>query len=254
MEQGTAALDELRKTLWKRWKRSGALEGKQKYKQVDKRVKTGVKVAKQRNFARFARELDTMLVHEAVSRMGRMIKARKQRRLEQTQASKRIEPVEFTNFVATQHSRRPGERRLQCRRFRLDDRWRADVEWALRTAPRGTAVGSDEVFVEALQAGEEKVIVDWVWETWASCGRHAILPKAWRQSYLCPLLKKEPASRPENWRAVALLSHCRKLIEKILDRRVRESYSFHKSECGFRQQRSVETAILRPVDMYACWT
>lgn len=62
---------------------------------------------------------------------------------------------------------------------------------------------------------------------------------------LCPILKKEPASQPQNWRAIALLSQARKMIEKIIDVRIRACYQFHRSQCGFRQHRSVETAILR---------
>lgn len=140
-----------RKTLWKRWRRTGEDEDKARYKEIDRRVKTGARQAKQECFNKFVRELDTTRAHAAVSRMSRMIKARKRRRLQQTQASERIEPATFTAFVANQHNRRVGERRLQRQRFQLDSRWREDVEWAVKVAPRGKTKGIDEVFVEALQ-------------------------------------------------------------------------------------------------------
>lgn len=76
---------------------------------------------------------------------------------------------------------------------------------------------------------------------------HAIFPRDWCDSKLCPLLKKEPADLPNNWRAVALLSHARKIIEKVIDGRIRKQVKFHEAQCGFRGFRSVETAILRVV-------
>lgn len=75
------------------------------------------------------------------------------------------------------------------------------------------------------------------------------MPSAWSKSKLCPLLKKEPADRPQNWRAVALLSHCRKIIEKSIDARLRRVYRFDEAQCGFRGRRSVETAIIRGMSL-----
>lgn len=46
------------------------------------------------------------------------------------------------------------------------------------------------------------------------------------------------------WRAVALLSHVRKVLEKALDPKIRETYCFHPSQCSFRKRHSVETALL----------
>lgn len=67
----------------------------------------------------------------------------------------------------------------------------------------------------------------------------------WRRSVVCPLLKMEPADRPQNWRAVALLSHARKIIEKSLDATLRANYRFHPSQCGFRKAHSMDTVIIR---------
>lgn len=231
--------------LWNRWKSTGEEEDYDKYKKVNRRVKEGARQAKQRSFDQFVAELDTMRAQSAVSRMSRLIKTRRRRLLQQTQATQRIEPSEFTHFVATQHSCRIGERKLARSHFQVDEEWRAELEWALKVAPSGKATGVDEVFGEALQACEEGVIIDWMLAVWESCGEYGILPKAWRQSMLFPLLKKEPANNPRNWRAVALLSHCRKLIEKVIDGKIRREYRFHNAQCGFRQSGSVETAILR---------
>lgn len=60
-----------------------------------------------------------------------------------------------------------------------------------------------------------------------------------------PAPKKEPASRPENWRAISLLSHMRKIIEKILDSEMSNQYTFPKSQCEFKEAHSIYTALLR---------
>lgn len=92
---------------------------------TSKRVNIRVRKAKQRGFQQFVNELDKGRVHATVSRMSRMIKTRRRRRLHQTSATKRIEPAEYTAFVATQHPRRVGERSLQRSRFQLDAGCRA---------------------------------------------------------------------------------------------------------------------------------
>lgn len=173
-----------------------------------------------------------------------MMKAQKQRAASRVSATRQVTPREFTDFVSAQHPSRQGECRLESRRFELDDQWRADIEWAVGRAPRKKATGCDEVFSEALQCSTA-LLSEWLHEVWASCGRHGIVPTAWCQTMLCPLLKKEPASEPSNWRAIALLSHCRKVIEKVLDKRVREEYRFHHAQCGVRAARSVDTALIR---------
>lgn len=215
------------------------------YKAMDKRIKREARIAKQRSFTQFVKDIDHMPAHRAVSRMSKMVKARRQRRLQQAPASDRIAPVEFTCFVATQHHRFQGERAMRCRRFSVGGSWRQDIEWSLKVAPRGKATGGDEVFVEALHACDEEVVLEWLVAIWTCSGQHGILPTAWRKSILCPILEKEPASLPQKWRAIALLSQARKVIEKVIDVRIRNCYKFHRSQCGFRQQRSVETAILR---------
>lgn len=198
-----------RQSLWRKWKKYGGEGRRAAYRAVDKRVKREARAAKARSFNEFVANLEGMPVHSAVSTMSKLIKARRQRKLLQKPASQRIDPVQFTKFVATQHPRPQGERRLQRRRFQVDEQWRADIEWAVRCAPRGKATGTDELFGEALQAPGEELMAEWLLAVWICCGRHAIMPSAWQKSILCPILKKEPASAPQNWRAIALLSHGR---------------------------------------------
>lgn len=208
--------------MWRRWKREGCERAKEEHRRLHKDIKYKVRKAKKASFD----------------------KCRRQRRVDQSAAVKRIAPAEFTDFVASQHGKRVGERILQCRTFEVADDWRAEIEAAVRRGTRRKATGNDELFVEALQVRPE-LAEEWLWRLWRRCGQIGAIPRAWTESVLCPLLKKQPANVPGNWRAVALLSHARKVIEKVLDLRLRAEYKFHPAQCGFRGFRSVETAILR---------
>lgn len=57
-------------------------------------------------------------------------------------------------------------------------------------------------------------------------------------------LKVVPAAQ-KRASLIALLSHPRKIIEKVIDTMLRLVYRFNEAQCGFRSHRSVETAILR---------
>lgn len=177
-------------------------------------------------------DLERMPQNKAVGLLSRMVKGKKRAKIEQAPARRRIEPATFTEFVAAHHAVQIGEVRLRCRSFELDDEWEADIERAVSRGPRQKAVGVDDVFMEAFQASSE-VTAAWIAAVWRSYGRCCIIPTAWTRSVLCPLLKKEPADNPLNWRAVILLSHARKTIEKVLDGRLRAKYTFQSFNAAF---------------------
>lgn len=47
-----------------------------------------------------------------------------------------------------------------------------------------------------------------------------------------------------------LLSHGRKIIEKVLDKRLRQQYKFYDAQVGFRRGRSTETAVIRTLEAF----
>ena len=59
------------------------------------------------------------------------------------------------------------------------------------------------------------------------------------------LYKKGRADDPGSYRPIALLSQLRKLVEKVLDSRVRDWYQFEIEQCGFQKSKSMESGILR---------
>lgn len=243
-------LSQRRSWLWREWKRTSDDDARSEHRRVDRSIKSQVKRAKKKDFLEFVASIGDMNASEATGELSRILRGKQRNRRAARPAVQRIEPRRFTEFVAAQHSRRAGESRLQNRAFRVDDSWKSDLEEALGRAPKRKATGRDETFAEAMQV-TPTVTAEWLYRLWQCYGRHGLFPSAWRQSVLCPLLKKEPASEPGNWRAVALLSHARKIVEKVIDRRVRDRYEFHEVQCGFRGPRSVETAILRVLQAVA---
>lgn len=82
---------------------------------------------------------------------------------------------------------------------------------------------------------------------WAPVVGHALFTTI----LLFPLLKKGCTNEATNYRPIALLSHTRKLIEKVGDWQLRSVYILDDAQCGFQPSKSVETAILRARRAYA---
>lgn len=60
-----------------------------------------------------------------------------------------------------------------------------------------------------------------------------------------PIHKKGSRKEPGNYREVAVLSHLRKIIERALDKEMKENYSFDVMQCCFRAKRGTEKPLLR---------
>lgn len=144
-------------------------------------------------------------VNQAIGMISTVLRSRQKRKLHSTRAVERIDPSAYTQFVATQYPRMDDEYRLRMRSFGVDENTKENLEAAITKAPKGKVTGSDAVFVLA---------AEWLEQLWRRCGEHGIFPTEWSRSVLCPLLKKQPATEFQNWRAISLLSHLRKVIKK----------------------------------------
>lgn len=237
---------QLRTKLWRKWRQHGDIGALARYKRVNRFIKRTVRANRRNSFAEFVHTIDEGDSTRAVGILGRVLKAKKRNVLENAPGQQRIRPADFTEFVANQHPRRTGEVVPKCRTFVVNEEWLSDLQRAVERAPANKAVGEDELFSEALRVVPE-LGARWLEAVWRKCGSKGWLPSLLARSNLCPLLKKEPADQPSNWRAIALLSHARKVVEKVLDARLRRVYNFNAAQCGFREGRSVDTEILRAV-------
>lgn len=126
---------------------------------------------------------------------------------------------------------------------RIDDITTAEVTTAVSRMKRNKAVGPDNVPSEF----------------WLKCGEIGLLffsilfnrilkgnpmPETFRKSYLLPFYKNKEDSREcKNYRGIKLLAHTMKILERILDTRIRNIVQFDKNQCGFVNGRSTIDAI-----------
>lgn len=127
LEPRTPKLLHWRTALWKLWKRAGQEAVKRQHKDVDREIKRKARQLQRTGFNEFVAKLNDMPSNQAMGVLSKMLKAKKKRRMEQSPAVQNIIPAEFTVYVASQHSRRSGERRLQGRQFEVDSEWRAEL-------------------------------------------------------------------------------------------------------------------------------
>ena len=62
----------------------------------------------------------------------------------------------------------------------------------------------------------------------------------WRKSVICPIYKKGDRTACENYRGIALMSHVRKLCERVLEERLRGHVEemLGEFQYGFRPRRT----------------
>lgn len=78
------------------------------------------------------------------------------------------------------------------------------------------------------------------------------IPQRWKHCFVTPILKKEPASNPENYRPVSITSVFCRLFEKVLKEHmlihIHANGIFPPNQHGFSSGRSVQTNLLECLD------
>ncbi len=75
-------------------------------------------------------------------------------------------------------------------------------------------------------------------------GRTGLTPTQWTKFTIIPLYEKGDATKASNHRPIALLSHARKVLEKVLDNAIHAEFDFDPAKLGFRRHQGTEIAIL----------
>lgn len=130
-------------------------------------------------------------------------------------SAKRIEPKDFTKFIATQFHRGDDLGTMHSH-LQVNVEFQKLLERAVKLAPRVKATDLDEVYSEALQIAPKEAAAALA-SFWAGCGRVSFLPKECKRILIFPLFKKGNASEASNYRPIALLSYLRMLVEKVID-------------------------------------
>ena len=110
--------------------------------------------------------------------------------------------------------------------------------WALGRITMNKASGGDAIPVELLQILKDEavkvlhLVCQHIWNTqqW---------PQDWKMSVFIPILKKVNAKVCSNYHTIALISHARKVMFKILQARLQQyvNQEFPDVQAGFRKGR-----------------
>ena len=97
-----------------------------------------------------------------------------------------------------------------------------EVQMALKRTKKRRAPCIDEVCTEMIIAVGE-VRVSWVKRLLNVCVREGSIPEEWRTGLIVPIWKqKENVQDPRKYRGMMLLNHVMKVLERILDGRIRK--------------------------------
>ena len=124
---------------------------------------------------------------------------------------------------------------------KLGEIWDAEVERerAMKKVKRCRATGIDEVRVEMLVMAE-RVGVRWTRRLLNSCMREGTIPEEWWTGLIVPVWKRKgDVHDPGKYRAITLLSCVLKMLERILDGRIRRivECEMEEEQEGFRRGR-----------------
>ena len=114
-----------------------------------------------------------------------------------------------------------------------------DIERQTGMKGKGRAPGIDEVRVEMVTAAGKSGI-SWTKRLLNTCMRQGKVPEEWRTGLIVPIWKKKgDVQDPGKYRGITLLSHIMKLLEKILDVRIRKKVEqeLGEEQQGFRKSR-----------------
>ena len=111
-----------------------------------------------------------------------------------------------------------------------------EVKWALGSITMNKASGDDRIPVELFQILKDDAVkklhamCQQIWKTqqW---------PQDWKRSVFIPIPKKGNAKECSNYHTVALISHARKVMLKILQARLQQyvNYEIPDVQAGFRK-------------------
>ncbi|XP_074327960.1 uncharacterized protein LOC141665877 [Apium graveolens] len=119
----------------------------------------------------------------------------------------------------------------------------AEVKGSLHKMGRGKATGPDQIPIEVwLCLGEEGE--QWLTRLFDSILRTSDIPQEWRLSMVVPIYKnKGDAQDCSNYRGIKLLSHTKKLLERVIETRLRSKVEVSENQFGFMSGRSTLEAI-----------
>ena len=120
---------------------------------------------------------------------------------------------------------------------------REEVAKALRKMKPGKAAGPSGVVSEMLKASDE-LGVEWMTDLCNVIVRDGKIPDDWKNSLLVPVFKvKGDPLECGSYRAIKLLEQAMKVVERVLEGRIREQVDIDKMQFGFSPGKGTTDAI-----------
>ena len=125
------------------------------------------------------------------------------------------------------------------REVEVEEIRQGEVETTIHKMKKGKATGADEVRLDMLEMTGE-VGVKWTGRLLNVCMQEGRIPKEWRMGLIVPIWKRKgDVHDPGKYRGITLLSQVLKLLEMVLDARIRRRVEgdFGEEQQGFRKGR-----------------
>jgi len=118
-----------------------------------------------------------------------------------------------------------------------------EVRKALESMKKGKAAGQSRVVTEMLQAASD-VGIEWLTELCNAIVSEGAIPDDWKGSITIPVYKgKGDPLECGSYRAIKLLEHAMKVVEKVLEKRIREQVKIDDMQFGFMSGKGTTDAI-----------
>lgn len=119
---------------------------------------------------------------------------------------------------------------------------KGEVEEAVRKMKNGKACGPDDVPADFWKLTGSRGIA-WLTNIFNKIIDQNKMPMRWSTSTTVPIFKKGSPTDCANYRPIRLLSHTMKILERVIDSRLRAIVNVSPQQCGFVRGKSTSDAI-----------
>ena len=125
----------------------------------------------------------------------------------------------------------------------VENIYREEVKEAIQKMKSNKASGPTGVVIEMIKALDEEGI-EWVWKLLKTCWEEEGKPSDWEESEMVTIYKQKGDSMEcENYRGIKLMEHVMKLLERVIESKLRKIVDIHKMQFGFMPGKSTIDAI-----------
>ncbi|KAK3517688.1 hypothetical protein QTP70_015678, partial [Hemibagrus guttatus] len=240
----------------KKWDMDRTEENRQEYKELQCRVKREVSKAKQKAYDELYTRLDTREGQKDLYRLARqrdrdgkdvqqvrVIKDRDGRVLTSEESVQRRWKEYFEELMNEENEREKRVDGVNSVEQKVDKIRKDEVRKALKRMKSGKAVGPDDIPVEVWKCLGEAA-VEFLTSLFNRVLESERMPEEWRRSVLVPIFKnKGDVQSCSNYRGIKLMSHTMKLLERVVEARLRKVVEICEQQYGFMPRKSTTDAI-----------